>query len=184
MTGQRHRPARPGWTRWFRVSRSVKILTRSAVLTAGLAVTATGVAAAGTASAGAARPAASHAITPAAVKYCGKTRVTVIVDFTHFKGGKIRSGCASSPKTGLAALSKAGFSYSFVPRVPGFVCRIDRKPDKCNGAPTSAYWSYWHAKPHGKWQYSSRGAGGYRPKKGWIEGWSFGKGKPPHTSAP
>jgi hypothetical protein len=47
---------------------------------------------------------------------------------------------------------------------PGFVRRIDNEPGKCNGAPASAYWSNWHAKPHGKWIYSTLGAGSYRPK--------------------
>jgi hypothetical protein len=147
-----------------------------AVLAAGAALTATGVTAAGAASAA---PAATTA-----VKYCGKSRVTVIVDFTHFRGGRVRWGCASGPRTGLKALHDAGFSYAFVPREPGFVCTIDHLPKPCNGAPATAYWSYWHARPHGKWQYSSLGAGSYHPKKGWVEGWAFGAGKPPRASAP
>jgi hypothetical protein len=82
------------------------------------------------------------------------------------------------------ALRKAGFRFTFVPRQPGFICTINREPRKCNGAPASAYWSYWHARPHGKWKYSTLGAASYHPKSGWVEGWAFGNGKPPGISPP
>lgn len=124
---------------------------------------------------------------PASASACGhahKKGVTVVVDFRHFHG-KVNVRCdAKRPSTGLAALRKAGFSYSFVPRQPGFICRIGKKPNKCNGAPSTAYWSYWHAKPGGKWVYSKLGAGSYHPKAGWAEGWAFGNGKPPGISPP
>jgi hypothetical protein len=124
---------------------------------------------------------------PADAAACGsahKQGVTVVVDFRHFRG-KIDVRCdAKRPATGLAALRAAKFGYTFVPRQPGFICRINKKPNKCNGAPTSAYWSYWHAKPHGKWTYSTLGAGSYHPKSGWVEGWAFGNGKPPGISPP
>jgi hypothetical protein len=124
---------------------------------------------------------------PAAAAACGskqKKGVTVVVDFRHFHKG-IRVACdASRPANGLVALTKAGFSYTFVPRQPGFICTIDKEPGKCNGAPAKAYWSYWHAKPHGKWIYSTLGAGSYHPKSGWVEGWAFGDGKPPGISPP
>jgi hypothetical protein len=124
---------------------------------------------------------------PAAAAACGsahKKGVTVVVDFRHF-GGHATVRCdAKRPSTGLAALRNAKFSYTFVPRHPGFICRIGKKPTKCNGAPTSAYWSYWHAKPHGKWVYSTVGAASYHPKAGWVEGWAFGNGKPPGISPP
>jgi hypothetical protein len=110
--------------------------------------------------------------------------VTVVVDFTKFRK-KIEIGCdLTRPANGLVALRKAGFSYAFVPRQPGFICTIDKEPRKCNGAPASAYWSYWHAKPHGKWIYSTLGAASYHPKSGWVEGWAFGNGKPPKISPP
>jgi hypothetical protein len=119
---------------------------------------------------------------------CGsahKKGVTVVVDFTKFHRG-IKVGCdPTRPKNGLVALSKAGFSYTFAPRFPGFVCTIDKEPKKCPGIPpATAYWSYWHAKPHGKWIYSTLGAGSYHPKSGWVEGWAFGDGKPPGISPP
>jgi hypothetical protein len=124
---------------------------------------------------------------PASAAACGsahKKGVTVVVDFTKFHGG-VRVGCdRTRPATGLAALRAAGFRYTFVPRVPGFICRINSEPRKCNGAPAKAYWSYWHARPHGKWIYSTLGAGSYHPKSGWVEGWAFGAGKPPRISPP
>ena len=124
---------------------------------------------------------------PASAAACGskhKNGVTVVVDFRKFHKG-IKVGCDSTrPRDGLVALRKAGFTYSFVPRQPGFICRIDKEPRTCNGAPASAYWSYWHAKPHGKWQYSKLGAASYHPKSGWVEGWAFGNGKPPGISPP
>jgi hypothetical protein len=124
---------------------------------------------------------------PAGAAACGskhKNGVTVVVDFRKFHQG-VKVGCdPTRPPSGLAALRKAGFSYTFVPRIPGFICTINREPRKCNGAPTKAYWSYWHAKPHGKWIYSNLGAGSYHPKSGWVEGWAFGNGKPPGISPP
>jgi hypothetical protein len=122
---------------------------------------------------------------PAYAAACGgKTGVTVVVDFTKLHG-KVKIGCDHKrPANGLAALKRAGFSYTFVPGMPGFICTIDHRPKKCNGAPVSAYWSYWHAKPHGKWSYSNLGAADYHPKPGWVEGWAFGNGKPPKISPP
>jgi hypothetical protein len=137
--------------------------------------------------AGAAQAAPAAGAAPALAGACGakhKAGVTVVVDFTRFKRG-VKVDCdPARPATGLVALRKAGFSYTFVPRIPGFICRIDNLPVKCNGAPVSAYWSYWHAKPHGKWLYSTLGAASYHPKSGWVEGWAFGNGKPPRISPP
>lgn len=110
--------------------------------------------------------------------------VTVVVDFTKLKGS-VKTACdPTDPKTGLAALTGAGFTYAFVPKFPGFVCTINKLPNPCNGAPATAYWSYWHAKPHGKWVYSSLGAGSYHPAPGSVQGWAFGAGKPPGITAP
>jgi hypothetical protein len=117
-------------------------------------------------------------------KCTGKTGINVVVDFTKLKHG-VKIGCdKKKPASGLAALTRAGFTYTFVPRQPGFICTIDHHPSKCNGAPTSAYWSYWHAKRHGKWTYSKLGAGSYKPKPGTDEGWAFGSGKPPKIPPP
>ncbi|HYT10440.1 MAG TPA: hypothetical protein VEL73_07235, partial [Mycobacteriales bacterium] len=88
------------------------------------------------------------------------------------------------PGSGLVALGGAGFSYSFVPRQPGFVCQIASLPDPCNGAPATAYWSYWHARRGGSWTYSSSGAGSYDPAPGSVEGWAFGSGAQPGIAPP
>jgi MYXO-CTERM domain-containing protein len=110
--------------------------------------------------------------------------VTVVVDLTAFDGGtKVR--CApGSPSSGLAALTGAGFSYEFVPRIPGMVCRIDGLPNPCNGAPTDAHWSYHHAARGGSWTYSNRGAGNRVPPVGSVEGWAFGAGAAPSIPPP
>jgi hypothetical protein len=149
-----------------------------------IAITSVGTAGIGEASpVGNAGSAPSHLATPNA-KYCGKRHVTVVVDFTHFRHGKVWVRCARNPRTGLAALRQAGFSYTFVAHQPGFICTINHRPKPCNGAPTSAYWAYWHAKHHGKWRYSNLGAASYHPKPGQVEGWAFGSGKKPRISPP
>lgn len=114
----------------------------------------------------------------------GTSGVTVVVDLTAFGAG-IQVQCAlGDPASGLAALTGAGFTYSFVPRYPGFVCRINGLPNPCNGAPASAYWSYWHATAGGTWSYSTVGAGSYDPAPGTVEGWAFGAGSAPGISPP
>lgn len=122
------------------------------------------------------------AAAPAAADTC--TGVAVVVDFGALPGG-VRSGCApGDPGSGLQALSTAGFGYSFVPRQPGLVCQINSRPNPCNGAPSTAYWSYWHARPGGSWTYSNTGAGGHNPAPGSVEGWAFGSGQPPGMAPP
>lgn len=109
----------------------------------------------------------------------GTSGVTVVVDFASLGGG-IQTACAvGDPASGLTALTGAGFSYEFVPGIPGFVCRINSLPNPCNGAPVNAYWSYWHAQPGGSWSYSNVGAGSYDPAPGSVEGWAFGSGQQP-----
>jgi len=113
--------------------------------------------------------------------------VTVVVDFRSLGGG-VQTGCApGDPSTGTAALSAAGFGYTFASRQPGFVCRINGKPssDPCvNTSPTTAYWGYWHGLPGGSWAYSSTSAGAYDPAPGSVEGWSFGAGEQPGIAPP
>jgi hypothetical protein len=114
----------------------------------------------------------------------GSSGVTVVVDFGSLGGG-VQTGCAGGdPGSGLAALSAAGHGYTFVPRQIGLVCQIDARPNPCNGAPTTAYWSYWHAARGGSWSYSTLGAGGYNPKPGTVEGWAFGAGRRPGIAPP
>ena len=123
---------------------------------------------------------------PAAACQSTTKGVTEVVDFGKLKAtNKVKTACdPGTPKTGLAALKGAGFSYSFVPRFPGFVCRINALPKPCNGAPATAYWSYWHAKRGGTWVSSSIGAGSYHPAPGTVQGWAFGAGKPPRIPPP
>ncbi|KJK51817.1 hypothetical protein UK23_05705 [Lentzea aerocolonigenes] len=122
--------------------------------------------------------ASSFAVTsPASASSC--EGVQVVVDFTALGGG-VETGCAAGdPASGLAALTDAGFTYSFVPRRPGLVCTIKSLPNPCKMPTTSAYWSYWHATPGGAWTYSSVGAGSYDPAPGTVEGWSYGTGVAP-----
>ena len=114
----------------------------------------------------------------------GSSGVTVVVDFGSLGGG-VQTGCAGGdPASGLAALSAAGHGYTFVPRQIGLVCQIDARPNPCNGAPTTAYWSYWHATRGGSWSYATVGAGGYNPQPGTVEGWAFGAGGRPGIAPP
>ena len=63
-------------------------------------------------------PASAATAATAGAAACSKHGVTVVVDFRHFHHG-IKRGCdATRPPTGLVALTKAGFSYTFVPRYP------------------------------------------------------------------
>jgi hypothetical protein len=110
--------------------------------------------------------------------------VWVVVD-ARAAGGSLSIRCAKGdPSSGLAALERAGFSYAFTPRIPGFVCTIDARPDPCNGAPADAYWSYWHAEAGGSWTYATAGAGSRDPAPGSVEGWRFGDGSTPPGTAP
>jgi hypothetical protein len=102
--------------------------------------------------------------------------VLVVID-GRAAGGELTVKCATgAPKTGLDALTAAGFSYTFVPRIPGMVCQIGGLPDPCNNAPANAYWAYWQRDPQGEWRYATEGAGTYRPAVGGSEGWMFGAG--------
>ncbi|GEM_PF-867109 len=125
---------------------------------------------------------ASPAAPPAVADTC--EGVWVVVD-ARAAGGSLSTRCATeSPATGLAALEQAGHTYAFVPRIPGMVCTIDARPDPCNGAPASAYWSYWYAEPGGSWTYATVGAGNRTPPQGSVEGWRFGDGSAPPGTAP
>ena len=126
---------------------------------------------------------------PVPAQAAGCDGVTVVVDFRGLGGG-VQQGCApGSPASGVAALTSAGFGYTYASRQPGFVCRINSKPgtdaDKCvNASPASAYWSYWHGSPGGSWSYSNQGAATYVPARGSVEGWAFGGGEQPGIAPP
>ena len=116
--------------------------------------------------------------------------VTVVVDMTAFGGGVQKKCDTASPATGLKALQDVGYTLTGTQRYGlAFVCRINGKPTKAQDAcvvtpPTTAYWSYWKAPHKGAWTYSSQGAGSSVPTPGTVEGWAFGAGKPPSTTAP
>ena len=42
----------------------------------------------------------------------------------------------------------------------------------------------WHAKAHGKWVSSNKGAGSYKPAPGSVQGWAFGASTAPRISPP
>lgn len=122
---------------------------------------------------------------PASAAVCrGGSGVTVIADYGRTGGGVDKRCAAGDPVNGLAALTAAGLPYTFVPRQPGLVCTIKNVPDPCNGAPTRAYWSYWHLRADNTWAFSSVGAGSYNPAPGATEGWAFGNGTPPRVPRP
>jgi len=172
-----------GAARAWRGLRTVVAVAAAAVAALTAAAPAAALAGAAPAVIGAA-PAVVGAAPAAGGAVAACSGVAVVVDFGSLGGGA-RTGCfAGDPSSGLQALSGAGFSYSFVPRQPGLVCQINAKPDQCNGAPATAYWSYWHGRPGGSWTYSSTGAGGYNPAPGGVEGWSFGAGQAPGIAPP
>jgi hypothetical protein len=111
--------------------------------------------------------------------------VAVVVD-ARLAGGPLHAACAKGdPTSGLAALTKAGFSYAFLPRQPGEVCQIDALP-ACSRTSTTTYWSYWHrAKGSSRWVYSTEGAATFDPAPGSTEAWVWqegGKRQPPDLS--
>jgi len=111
--------------------------------------------------------------------------VGVVVD-ARLLGGGVRTGCASGdPRSGLDALTRAGFSYTFVPRQPGLVCQVDGLPE-CSRTTATTYWSYWHRAPgSSRWAYSTEGAASYDPKPGSLEAWVWqdgGRVEPPDVA--
>ncbi len=129
-----------------------------------LAVALTAVLAVGVA---AATPTEAQTLPQAAT--CGG--VWVVVDYGALGGTSTR--CATSYRTGAAALKSAGFSTSIA---DGFVYKIDGKPSQPDV--NKAYWSYWTATSgddgaYGAWAYSNVGADGSSPRPGRAEGWRY-----------
>jgi hypothetical protein len=116
--------------------------------------------------------------------------VTVIVDFTHFSGGKIERGCAPGhPTDALTALHAAGFTTAGTAQYgDAFLCRIDGLPKPAQDAcavtpPATAYWAFWHARSSdAKWTYASVSVIDYRPAVGSIEAFAFGSHAQPGIS--
>lgn len=102
-------------------------------------------------------------LAPASASTCATASgVTVVVDF-HELGGGSQAVCdaGGAGKTAAAQFADAGFSLDRVARQPGFVCRVDDKPesDPCqNTPPADAYWGVWWSDgKSGSWTYSSQG---------------------------
>jgi hypothetical protein len=129
---------------------------------------------------------AATTLGPAAPAYAATAPCVAVVVDARLAGGPLQTACAKGdPTSGLAALTKAGFSYAFLPRVPGEVCQIDARP-ACARTSTTTYWSYWHrAKGSTRWVYSTEGAATYDPAPGSTEAWVWqegGKRQPPDLS--
>lgn len=116
------------------------------------------------------------------------TGVTVIVDDREIGEKKIYVGCAlGEQKNGVEALKNAGFTLAGTAQYGlEFICRINGEPtpaeQSCEDTPpANAYWSYWHGKTGGKWEYSKWGAKSSKTKApvNTIEGWSFGDSEEP-----
>jgi hypothetical protein len=109
--------------------------------------------------------------------------VTVIVDDQKLGEGKIYVGCALGQQAnGVEALEHAGFQIEGAGGWGlSFICRIGGEPtvaeQDCKSTPgASAYWTYWHGLPGGRWDYSGCGAGTCKPALGSVEGWGFNAG--------
>jgi hypothetical protein len=116
------------------------------------------------------------AVAAASAASAARPCVGMIVD-GRLAGGGLRTGCAAGdPRSGLEALTDAGFSYAFVPRQPGQVCQIDGLPE-CSRNGNETYWSYWHrARGSHRWVYSGEGAATYDPEPGDTEAWVWQEG--------
>jgi hypothetical protein len=136
-------------------------------------------------------PAVGGASVAGAAPACSATAgVTVIVDFTHFPGGRIERGCAPGhPADALTALHTAGFTTAGTAQYgDAFLCRIDGLPTPAQDAcavtpPATAYWAFWHARSSdAKWTYASVSVIDYRPAAGSIEAFAFGSHAQPGIS--
>jgi hypothetical protein len=99
--------------------------------------------------------------------------VTVVVDFTDV-GGRLETGCATDPATGVEALQQAGFTDTRDPA--GMICAIDARPDPCPETFAGSYWSYWYGGTDGTWQVWMEGADTAVPAAGGFEGWRYNDG--------
>ncbi len=115
---------------------------------------------------------------------CAKgTGVTVVVDYGPLGGGVV---LACDPDgAGRAAsevMARTGFDLTYVNNQPGFVCRIQGKPDESQEScgqtpPADAYWGlFWSDGDPATWRYSSQGAGSLDVPEGGSIGWRFQDG--------
>lgn len=122
--------------------------------------------------------------------------VTVVLDYGYALEGTTLPDpstiirCALGTQgSGWIALENAGIAVASVPGfVGGALCQLNGYPAAgyplCWYSP-GGYWSYWHAEPGDKWNYSQLGASNRAPARGSIEGWRFvpldGGGVPPRV---
>jgi hypothetical protein len=92
----------------------------------------------------------------------GSKGVTVVVDY-HQLGGQTRTVCRKRDggKLASALFPSSGFALDYVPRDPGFVCRVHKKPSAsacANTPPANAYWGlFWSNGKTGRWKYAALG---------------------------
>ena len=110
----------------------------------------------------------------------GGVGVTVVVQGDQTSQVRCAPGAFDSA---LDATQAAGFVTEFRPGFPGMVCVIDGLPDPCNGAPATAYWSYWQVKD-GDWAYASVGAGADPAPVDTVFAWAYGSGQAPVAAPP
>lgn len=122
--------------------------------------------------------------------------VTIVIDYGYALEGEAMPDpgviirCAlGTQATGWIALENAGIAVASVPGfVGGALCQLNGYPAAgyplCWYSP-GGYWSYWHADPGDKWNYSQLGASNRAPARGSIDGWRFvpldGGGVPPRV---
>lgn len=118
--------------------------------------------------------------TASAAGCAGAGGVTVVVDYNQL-GGSTLQACVADGGGRIArgVFSSAGVSQSDVARTPGFVCRVNGKPnqsqDPCvNTPPATAYWSLWWTDGNGgPWVYSSLGVNSLKVPDGGYLAWSW-----------
>lgn len=126
------------------------------------------------------------------------TGVTVVVDYGPLGGGVV-TACDpdGAGRAATEVMARTGFDLTYVNQQPGFVCRINGKPDAsqescANTPPPDAYWGlFWSDGDPATWKYSSEGAGGLEVPEGGSIGWRFedggdreNPGAAPNTAAP
>ncbi len=129
---------------------------------------------------------------PAEAAGCsGATGVTVVVDHGALGGGVDQScNAGGGGKSATTQFTSVGYSFTYVQRQPGFVCRINGQPasDPCvNTPPVDAYWGLWWSDgASGTWSYSSVAAGSLTiPDGGYVAfAWQGGSRSAPGVPAP
>lgn len=104
--------------------------------------------------------------------------VSVVVDYRELGGGVV-TACAADGggKSATAIFASAGVSLAYAQRSPGFVCKVNGRPESepcLNTAPADAYWGLWWSDgSKGSWTYASSGAGALTVPAGGSVGWAW-----------